>query len=386
MRISKACAWQKAGEYGLAPDRKHFTVRLNLQLFAGDAGERTEKATPKKRKEAREKGQVLQSQEINSALVLMLVFVTIGLFGKFIYQGLAEYTHKVFTEYPKFIGELDSKTLSVIFLEIVSVMLKVVAPVFIVAAIAGIIASYAQVGFLFTTKTLSFKFSKLNPLNGLKRMFSFRSVTELLKSLFKIGVVGIMTYSFLNSEAVNTLNLMDASVGAIGSYIGSTGVSLAIRLCVALILIGVFDYAYQWWDYEKNLKMSKQEIKEEYKQTEGNPEIKSKIKQKQRQISMRRMLHDVPKADVVITNPTHYAVAVKYDAEASDAPIVVAKGQDFIALRIKETAKQNNVEIVENKPLARSLFDTVDVGEKIPPELYQAVAEVLAFVYGLKKR
>lgn len=155
---------------------------------------------------------------------------------------------------------------------------------------------------------------------------------------------------------------------------------------MAMLVIGVMDYGYQWWEYEKSLRMTKQEVKEEYKETEGNPQIKSRIKQKQRQISMRRMLQDIPKADVVITNPTHFAVAVKYDSNVADAPIVLAKGQDYIALRIKEIAKENNVEIVENKPLARTLYETVEIGGKIPPELYQAVAEVLAYVYNLKRK
>ena len=170
----------------------------------------------------------------------------------------------------------------------------------------------------------------------------------------------------------------------IGIYICSTAINLAIRICVVLVILGIFDYGYQWWQYEKDLKMSKQEVKEEYKQTEGNPEIKSRIKQKQRQMSMRRMMQEVPKADVIITNPTHYAIAIKYDAKVSDAPVVIAKGQDYLALRIKEVAKENKVEIIENKPLAKTLYDTVDIGKSIPPELYQAVAEIIAFVYNLK--
>jgi flagellar biosynthetic protein FlhB len=191
---------------------------------------------------------------------------------------------------------------------------------------------------------------------------------------------------YLEGQAVNVLNTLDMDVFATAVYIGTTSVNVGIRMCIVLLIMGIMDYGYQWWEYEKNLKMSKQEVKEEYKQMEGNPEIKSKIKQKQRQISMRRMLQDVPKADVVITNPTHFAIAVKYDPEISDAPVVLAKGQDYIALRIKEMAKENKVEIVENKPLARALYETVEIGGRIPPELYQAVAEVLAFVYGLKDK
>jgi flagellar biosynthetic protein FlhB len=231
---------------------------------------------------------------------------------------------------------------------------------------------------------LQIKLNRLNPLSGLKRIFSVRSLTELIKSIFKIVVVGIIGFSYLKGEVVNMLKTMDMDVVSIAAYIGVTATNVAIRMCIALLILGVLDYGYQWWEYEKNLRMTKQEIKEEYKQTEGNPEIKSKIKQKQRQISLRRMMQSVPEADVVITNPTHYAVAIKYDIKISDAPVVLAKGQDYMALKIKEKAKENGIEIVENKSLARALYSTVEIGEKIPPDLYQAVAEVLAFVYGLK--
>jgi flagellar biosynthesis protein FlhB len=210
------------------------------------------------------------------------------------------------------------------------------------------------------------------------------AIVELAKSIFKIVVIGYIAYSYLMGERNNIINTMNLDPLNIAIYIGSTSINVAIRICVALILMSALDYAYQWWEYEKNLRMSKQEIKEEYKQVEGSPEVKSKIKQRQRQISMKRMMQQVPKADVIITNPTHFAVAVKYDAKVSDAPIVIAKGQDFIALRIKEVGKENKIEIVENKPLARNLYDTVDVGQAIPPELFQAVAEILAFVYSLK--
>lgn len=356
--------------------------RINLQLFAGD--DKTEKATPRKRQEARKKGQVLQSKEITSALVLVFIFVALRIFGGNIYSEIAAFTKKVFTEYSKIDDLFAINNLSKLFIEILMVMAKTVGPILAVSVITGLIAEYAQVGFLFTLETLGFKFSRINPLSGLKRIFSLRAVVELLKATIKITVVGYVAYSYLKNEAQNVISLMDMDAIGVAAYIGITAINVAIRICVALLLLGVLDYGYQWWEHEKSLKMSKQEIKDEYKQTEGNPEIKSKIKQKQRQISMRRMLHDVPKADVVITNPTHFAVAIKYDTNESDAPVVLAKGQDFIALRIKEVAKEHNIEIVENKALARTLYETVEIGQSIPPELYQSVAEVLAFVYSLK--
>jgi flagellar biosynthetic protein FlhB len=360
-------------------------LSLKLQLFADGADDKTEKATPKKRQEARKKGQVFQSREITSAFTLILVFVALRVYGKYIFAQVTEFMRRMFVEYPGVDDLFALDFLTKLFIDSVTVVFKSVGPIFAVAFITGIIAGYAQVGFLFTVETIAPKFNRLNPASGIKRIFSFRGVVELIKSILKITVIGYTAYSYLNGEAYNVLKLMDMDIMGIAVYIASTSIGVAIRICAVLIILSMFDYAYQWWEYEKNLKMSKQEVKEEFKQTEGNPEVKSKIKQKQREVSMRRMLHEVPKADVVITNPTHFAVAVKYDADVADAPVVIAKGQDFIALRIKETAKEHKVEIVENKALARTLYETAEIGQKIPPELYQAVAEVLAFVYSLKK-
>lgn len=366
--------------------RKYMRIQpVNLQLFS-DSGDKTEKATPKKRQKAREEGQVLQSREMTSAIVLLCLFITIRVSGSFMYEQLYLYFKIVFNEYSKVSDLFTLEGITKIFLDIMLRFLKISAPVFAVALITGIASGYAQVGFLFTTKTLAFKFNRINPLNGFKKMFSIRSVTELVKSIIKIIVIGYIGYSYLTGEAKNILNTMDMDVISIAAYIGITSINIAIRMCIAMLILGVLDYGYQWWDYEKSLKMSKQEVKQENKEAEGNPEVKGKIRQKQRQMALRRMLQDIPKADVVITNPTHFAVAVKYDSKASDAPIVVAKGQDYIALRIKEIAKENKVEIVENKQLARTLYKAVEIGDKIPPELFQAVAEVLAFVYGIKNK
>ncbi len=359
-------------------------IKVNLQLFA-DNGDKTEKATSKKRQDARKKGQVLQSREISSAIVLMAVFLALKVFGGYIYREITSFAKYAITEYPKIDDLFTINMLSRVFIETLTVILKTIAPILAIALIIGVFIGYAQVGFLFTFEPLKPKFSKINPLNGLKRIFSVKGIVELAKSILKISIIGYVVYLYLRSESKNVLILMDMDVINIASYIGNTAINAAIRICFVLIILGVLDYAYQWWQFEKDLKMSKQDIKEEYKQTEGNPEIKSKIKQKQREISMRRMLSDVPKADVIITNPTHFAVAIKYDESVSSAPLVIAKGQDFLALRIKEIAKENKVEVVENKQLARALYSMVEIGDAIPPELYQAVAEVLAFVYSLKK-
>ena len=357
---------------------------INLQLFAESSGEKTEKATQKKRREARKKGQVLQSREFTSALVLLFVFIVPKLFGSFIYSQITGYTTELFTDYSREETIYSIGSIRKLGINTMMLLIKVMLPVFAAAVVTGVAISYAQVGFLLTTETLMFKLERINPLSGLKRIFSMRGFAELLKSLLKITIIGYMVYSFINSEALGVMKTMELEVMSSAAYIANTTLSIGIKICIALIVFGAADYFYQWYEYEKSLKMTKQEVKEEYKQTEGNPEIKSKIKQRQRQMSMSRMLQEVPKADVVITNPTHFAVAVKYDEALSEAPLVTGKGQDYLALRIREIAEENSIEIVENKMLARTLYDTVDVGESIPPELYQAVAEILAYVYNLK--
>jgi flagellar biosynthetic protein FlhB len=221
-------------------------------------------------------------------------------------------------------------------------------------------------------------------MNGLKRVFSARSLFELAKSIAKVVVIGWVAWSSIETELLNLTKLMTLELGQTIVYILDSAVSIGIKICFALLAVSAVDYFFQWRKYEKDIRMTKQEVKEEYKQLEGNPEIRSRIKQKQREISMRRMLSEVPKADVVITNPTHFAVAIRYEPEKRPAPYVVAKGADYMAQRIKDIAKENRVEIVENKPLAQALYSSVEIGDAIPPDLYRAVAEVLAFVYNLQ--
>lgn len=360
--------------------------KINLQLFADGpgGGDKTEKATPKRRREARKKGQVFQSREISTTLVLLFAFISLRLFGSNIYRQLADYMKKVFTEYPKIKDLYMPDILLRVFIDGLTVFFKAVGPILLTGLLTGLIVSYAQVGFLFTLETLKPDFKRINPISGMKRLFSLKGIVELVKAVLKVAAISYVTYSYLNGKVQTVVSLMDVDIMGIASFIGITSIDLAIRICMVLVVIGAFDFAYQWWEFEKNMKMTKQEVKEEYKQIEGNPEIKAKIKQKQRQMSMRRMMQEIPKADVVITNPTHFACALKYDQQTAAAPVLLAKGQDYTALRIKEIARDNKVEIVENKPLARTIYDTVEIGQAIPPELYQAVAEVLAFVYSLK--
>ena len=250
-------------------------------------------------------------------------------------------------------------------------------------AITFLVTIY-QVGWKVSTKPMEPKLSKFNPINGFKRIISKDSLFELLKSVVKVVVIIYIAYTSIADEANNLFILYEISLNQAVALTGEIIMDVGLKISIIYVIVGLADYIYQRFKFSNEMKMTKQEVKDEYKNTEGDPQIKGRIRQKMREVSQRRMMQDVPKADVVITNPTHFAVAIKYDAEVSRAPVVVAKGEDFLAQKIKEVAKENHVEIVENKPLARMLYHNVDIGSEIPPELYQAVAEVLAMVYHMK--
>lgn len=357
------------------------TIILNLQLFAE---EKTENATPKKKREAREKGQILKSVELNSALILLAAFGVLFAFMPYISEQIGNFMVTLFRN-PLGFAVTHGGMNSLAFLTI-STMGKVILPFMLIVMVVGILANYIQVGPLFTTEPLKFKPERLNPLEGLKRMFSKRSVVELVKSLFKVFLIGYIAFRIVKKEFINLPLLQDMSIFTGVQYVGKISYRIAIVSGILLLFLAVFDYAFQWYEYEKNLKMSKKEIKDEYKQSEGDPLIKSKIKERQRAMAMQRMMQSVPEADVIITNPTHLAIALKYDIDSMEAPTVIAKGQDMMAQRIKEVGRNHEVSIFENKPLARSLYKSVEIGQAIPASLYQAVAEVLAFVYQLKQK
>jgi flagellar biosynthetic protein FlhB len=363
-------------------------IRINLQLFAdGPGGEKTEKATSTKREDARTKGTVMKSVEVITALILLTSFFTIRAFSGSIYKQTSGFVIRVISKYSIADNALSLNSLYEVFLDGLITFILCAGPVLVVALLTAFIANVAQVGFKFSTEAISFKPNKINPINGLKRMFSMKNTVNLLKSLLKVIIIGMLAYTYIRSRLDGLMMMMRVSdIFAIVKMGIDLVFGLVFQICVAMLILAFFDYGYQWWQFEKDLKMTKQEVKEEYKQMEGDPKVKSKIKEKQRQISMQRMMSDVPKADVVITNPTHFAVAIKYDLDVADAPVVLAKGQDYLAHRIRQIARENGVEIVENKPLARSLFESAEIGEKIPVDLYQAVAEVLAFVYNLKNK
>lgn len=357
-------------------------VRMNLQFFS-EAGEKTEKATPKKKADLRRKGQVMQSREISSTLLLLVMFLSMRIFGPFIYEQIVATFHYFFSETVSNISLENPNEAMKIFTFAIWQVVKMSGPFFLIAMLVGAVGSIAQVGFMFTVEPLIPKFSKLNPFTGLKRMFSMRSVFELAKSTAKIAIVMWYAWDSISKEFLNFQKLMGLEIPALVGYMLELTLDISIRICFALAVIAAIDWFFQWRQHEKEIRMTKQQIKEEYKEMEGSPEIKSRIRQKQREISMRRMMQEVPKADVVITNPTHFAVAIRYNPDDNPAPLVVAKGADFLAQRIREIATENSVRLVENRELARALYAAVDVGKAVPPDLYRAVAEVLAFVYSL---
>lgn len=365
-------------------------LEYNLQFFAkeGMGGEKTEPATEKKLSDARKEGQVARSREIANGLGLLALFlvlrVWVGTMGTQFLSVFSDVYNKipeVVTFWYGYMPETDSRLL---FNYMVLECLKIMAPLLVVGLVVAFISDIVQVGWKPTGKPLQPKLNRMDPISGMKKIFSMNAVVELIKSLAKIGFIIYICYSYLKDKGNLLFALYDMTLWQALQLAAEVVTELGMRIALIYMVIAIADYVYQKVKFALDMRMTKQEIKEEYKQQEGDPQIKGKIKQRMREASQRRMMQNLPQADVVITNPTHYAVAIKYDPEVADAPIVIAKGEDFLAARIKEVAKENNIEIVENKPLARMLYANVEVGQAVPPELYQAVAEVLAFVYHLQ--
>ena len=354
-------------------------IHLDLQFFAG---EKTEKATPKKRQDSKKKGQVAKSQDVNTSINLITLFSVLLLMGPFMYNHLFALMRKYLQDFT--VTDFSEESMQVILIEILLEMGLILGPVFVAAVLAGVLANVMQIGFMFSTESIQFKLEKLDPIKGFKRIFSMRAIVELLKSILKISFVGFVAFYVLWNRMEEIMILSQISVADAMATLADITIKVGYYAAVALLFIALLDYMYQKYDFEKNIRMSKQDIKDEYKNSEGDPLIKSKIKQKQRQMAAQRMMQEVPNADVVITNPTHFAIALKYDESKAEAPFVVAKGVDFVAQKIKYIAKENDVVMVENRPLARSLYDQAEVGQAIPEEFFKAVAEILAFVYKTK--
>ena len=365
-------------------------LKYNLQFFAkdGPGGEKTEEPTGKKLNDARKEGQVAKSKEIANAFGILALFIILKVYVGTIGTRFIESFHVVYGQIPELVkmynGNLSVASLQVLLRSMMLRLLTIIAPVLLIGVMVAVICDIVQVKWRPTTKPIKPKFSKLSPVKGFVRIFSPNSLVELLKSLLKLVVIGYVVYSYLKGRVGQIFLLYDITLNQAIGLIGEIAIDLGIRIAMVYMVIAFLDFWYQKWKFRQDMKMTKQEVKDEYKNQEGDPQVKAKQKQRMREASMRRMMSQLPEADVVITNPTHYAVAVKYDPEKYDAPYVLAKGEDYLAQKIKDVAREHEIEIVENKPLARMLYANVEIGGLIPPELYQAVAEVLAFVYHLK--
>lgn len=372
-------------------EKPYFFMEYELQWFAkeGNGGEKTEPATSKKLQDARNEGQVAKSQELNSALSLIALFIMLKIFISYIGDNLFQIFALIYNKIPDIIDEsiggMTPYLAAMVVNNTLIVILKILAPVFIIGFLVALLSNIFQVGWKVTGKPMKPKFSKLNPLSGFKRIISKDSMFELLKSIAKVGVITYVAYTSIRGHQDELFLVYDIPLLQVVLLVGSIVLDAGLKISMVYLVLGLADWFYQKHKFKEEMKMTKQEVKDEYKNTEGNPEIKGRQRSRMREASQRRMMQNLPSADVVITNPTHYAVAIRYDASQYSAPIVVAKGEDFLAMKIKDAAKEHQIEIVENKPLARMLYANVDVGEEVPPELYQAVAEVLAFVYSLKE-
>ena len=347
--------------------------------------EKTEKATPKKRKDERKKGNTFQSKDVVSVVLLFMAFFMLNLMLPLIYQQLKN----IYRSQMDKIMTMDTLTVTAVgqlFREAAQVFFISVLPVAIVIMFIAIIMSGVQTGFLITGDALKPKFNRISPISGIKRMVSLRSVVELLKSMAKVALIIGVIYTTILSVIPMTPDMLATRLESNVIFLNKEVLSVVQTICLIFSAVAILDYAYQRYDYEKKLKMTKQEVKDEYKQTEGNPEIKGKIKQKQREMSMSRMMQMVPQADVIVRNPTHYAIALKYDMDHDVAPLVLAKGKDHIAMRIVKIGEENKILVKENKALARGLYESVEINDYIPAELYKAVAELMAWVYSHKKK
>lgn len=365
-------------------------LELDLQYFAkeGPGGEKTEEPTSKKKEDTRKEGKVAKSKEMSNGVQLIALFVILKFWVGHMGANFMELFGEIYGKIPAYTtywgGRVVSSDYRILFNGVYVELLLQLLPFFLVGVAISVLVNMLQFKFQISTKPLQPKFNKLNPISGMKKLFSKEKIMELLKSIAKIILIMWVVYSTIKNDWVYLMQFYQMPLSQALELIGSIVINMGLRISLVFMIIAFADLIYERWKFKEDIKMTKQEVKDEYKNAEGDPQIKGKIRQKMREASQRRMMQDVPKADVVITNPTHFAVAIRYDAEEGSAPKVLAKGADFLAQKIKEIARENNVEIVENKPLARMLYANVDVGQEVPPELYQSVAEVLAMVYKMQ--
>jgi len=347
--------------------------------------EKTEVPTEKKRRESREEGQVAFSKELSSAALLAGIVLTLVATSPIILDAMRQLMSQIFRDLAQR-KELSIDSIFTLSGEILSIILPAFAPFAAVIIFAGIFASVLQVGVQITFKAISPKFNKISPLTGLKRLFSSQSLADFLKSMAKLIIVGFVGYLTYIDKITELNGLSVSTPESILIYNFTVVAEVAGKIVLALVAIAIFDYFYQRWHHEQQLMMTKQEVKDETKQTEGDPQLKARIRQIQREMSNARMMQEVPKADAVIVNPTHFSVAILYDRDVMTAPEVIAKGADHLALRMRTVARENNVPILERPELARDLYANVEIGDDIPERFYKAIAEILAFVYRLRKR
>lgn len=367
--------------------QKSLLLKLDLTFFS----DKTEEPTAKKISDTRKKGSVARSQELSMAIELLVLFIALKAFGKWAVGKLLEiYRWSLSSALPDYINSERRiptvASMSTLLSDVYKQMLVVMIPFMAAGFLSSLLGTGLQFSFKVSTEPLKPKLDKFNPVNGFKRMFSKQALVNLLISIAKIAIIFFVAYSVIKGHMNEIFILYELDLMQAVSLVVNLVMDVGIRISVVYVILGFLDFFYQKRKFKNDIKMTKQEVKDEYKDTEGDPEIKGRQRQKMREVSQRRMMQQVPKADVVITNPTHIAVAIQYDSEHSEAPRVTAKGEELVAQRIKEVARENNVDIVENKPLARALYTTVDIGAEIPPELYQAVAEVLAVIYNKKHK
>ncbi len=352
-------------------------------MSAESGQEKTEQATAKRRQDAREKGDVAQSREVNTALLMTAAMILWFFYTPHFWRQLTEIVAAIWRHSAEF--EVTPASVMVLVGTLMQKVSLLLAPLMLLALVVGFLASVMQIGWLFSTKAMEPKLSKLNPISGMKKFVSKRMLVDLLKSLAKVLLVGYVAYRTVAGEFENALYLVDMDLLDTLRFIGMVSFWIMVKTCLILIVLAVLDYAYTKWEMEEKLKMTKQEVKEENKESEGDPHLKGRIRSLQMEMARKRMMADVPTADVVVTNPTHLSVALSYQRGKMGAPTVVAKGADHLALKIREIARENQVPLVENVPVARALYK-VEVGQEIPEDMFRAVAEILAYVYGLKGR
>ncbi len=352
--------------------------------MADDGQEKSEEPTSRKLEDAREKGDVPDSKEMATFFSILSALILLYFFGHWMLDGMGSFMKDTYSNIE--FNEMTPEMAVVLFGKVTLKLAITLLPAFLIMPFFAIAGKLLQNGIVLSSKAVMPDISKINPLSGLKNLFSMKSLVSLVKNVAKISVVGFVVYGVVSEEWLNLPMLMDMELVTAIGFTANLAFRIIIRTVWVLLAIGFIDYLYQRYNHKKKLKMSKEEVKEEHKESEGDPLVKARIRTVQRQIARQRMMQDVPEADFVVTNPTHLAVAVKYDKENSSAPMVVAKGAGLIAERIKEIAKESAIPVIENKPLARSLFKFVDIGMVIPETLYKAVAEMLAYVYGLKNK